>query len=716
MRFSFNRLSVLGPVICIALGLFLGFSFFRGTLLFAQEESAGIPTIYVTGEGTSFENPPFSEEQKARTANTVVYDQAEITNSSADNLADFLSEKGVGLMRSPTDYGHSILSFRGFRSDHLSKEMDGRMLFLVNGHRVGTSNPTQVSLLNVERIEIVRGAEMYKYAGTTAAGIVNVITRKGGPRPIRGSLELGIGSDENFKGTFKANGLYGPLDYSLGYSYAYKGDYHEAKGATVYHTETDGTHSVSADLGYRLGENHRLGVSSYYYRVVRARRPSYVDEEGTPYGPSYTNRLNSSNTISYEGGNGEELSWDLYYTSGDNWSKQYSNGERNLPMAYRNIRNDVQGSATYRGSYWKITGGFEFLRYDTEVGNPGGRPLLPTGKLTNLGLFIIGDARFLEDTLVFKAGLRYDKYKVSDKRIDPGDDPANLFGGNIPGGKSFDNLSPSVGLSYLPLDYLKLRVDFTRTFRVPSPRELVSATQEGYNFYGYPLNEGETSDSYEAGFDLNFRHISVISSFFFSHTKNYIYQHNWPTPATLPPGTSDRQRVRNSEKQYRSGIELFLNANVAGLMGYEGFELRPYFNYTRLFKHDEQFRKGYPDISNVSQNLMGSMGSWTPIVGVPDVTIAYGVRFRHPGARLSANFNVNHVGDFYAFSGYPNKTKAYDVADLTLSKELIRLGEDSDLTLKVAVNNLFNEYYKMMITDGYYMPGRTFYVGMEYNY
>jgi outer membrane receptor protein involved in Fe transport len=689
------------------------FVLWGNTMAFAEGQAEDdLSTIYVTSDRTIFDNLPFTPEQTAETANTVIYDEAAIEASSANNLADFLAEKGIGLMKAPTDFDHSLLTFRGFRSDHLSKEMDGRMLFLINGHRTGTSNPTQVSLLNVERIEIIRGAQMFQYAGNTAAGIINVVTRKGGPEPLSGSLELGIASYDTYKGELKLNGAYSGLDYSLGYFYTKKGNYSDGEGATVYHSETQGVYSYSLELGYTFNDNHRIGFLANSYKVDKAYRPSYYDVDyDIVLGPSFTNRLNSSNTLSYSGRNSSgDMFWELAYTFGENYSKNYSVGENVYPMANRYVKNNIQGKVTYKGSFYTLIGGLDWLRYDTEEGASQRTPLLPTARMENYGAFLVGDLRFVEGKLVISGSLRYDHYTVDDKRVDPGDDPHNLFGGHPPIHRSFDNLAPSLGVSYLPWDYLKFRINYTRTFRIPSPRELFSASQEGYNFYGYPHNDGETTDSYEAGFDLNTRHISLSTSYFYSYTKGYVYQHSTPETPTRP------WYVRNSERQIRSGIEFSLSGNLAGLMGYNSFELRPYFYFTHLFKHEEQFRRGVPDLPpGIAASPMNGMNSWTPIVGVVDTTIAYGVRFRHPSFKLLANLNVSRVLDFYAFSGYPEKTVGYTVVDFSLRKGLVDTPH-GDLELKVDVNNLFNKYYKTQYSNAYYMPGRNFYLSLAYNF
>ncbi|MDR0548137.1 MAG: TonB-dependent receptor plug domain-containing protein, partial [Deltaproteobacteria bacterium] len=334
------------------IGLFVGFS---GPVQLALAQES-LPPVEVSG---TFANPPFTQEQKAETTNKQVYDSAQLENSSAEVLSDFLAEMGIGVYKGATDYEHTLLSIRGFRTDHLSKELDGHVLFLIDGRRTGTSNPTQIPLLNVERVEILRGPEMLKYGAASAGGIINVITKRGGPSKVGGSLEIGAGSFEYYKTQLKLNGSHEGFDYSVGYNYQQKGNYKDGDGVEVFHTETDSIQAGMGNFGYTFNGKHRIGWQTYYYRVDGAHRPSYTDyQDSTVYGPSQMDRYNISNSLTYEGATEDDRwNWQASYTFGENWSKQYSLGEKANPMAALFDRKIFQSSATYNGDSFTLTGG-----------------------------------------------------------------------------------------------------------------------------------------------------------------------------------------------------------------------------------------------------------------------------------------------------------------------------------------------------------------------
>jgi Outer membrane receptor for ferrienterochelin and colicins len=689
-----------------------------------EQTLAEVQVTRLTGQ---FDNPPFTEQQKATATNNIVYDKTALEMSSAEVLSDFLAEQGIGVFKSPTDYGHTLLTIRGFRTDHLSKELDGHVLFLIDGRRTGTNNPTQVPLVNVERVEILRGPEMLKYSAAAAGGVINVVTKKGGPDKLAGSLEAGFGSYDFKKGSIKLNGLVEGFDYSLGYQYSERGNYKDGRGDRIYHSETDGINSMVANLGYTFNERHRIGWSTYYYAVDNAYRPSYTDYvDNVVYGPSYTDRKNISNTLSYEGGTEDErFTWQAGYTFGENWSKQYALGEKGHPMAAKFDRDVFDASLTYHGDMVNLTGGFQYLDYDTEEGtatsntNPGNK-LAPTGRFQNTAGFLNGDLKLLEDTLILSASIRYDHYKVSDKMQDLTKDLDGFPPGTkLPWSRNFNHLSHSLGVSYLPLDWLKLRANYTNSMRPPSPRELTSGSYEPYNYWGNPWNKAETTDTYEAGFDVNLQHASFSATYFWSDTEDYVYQHQDPD---FP-----HNRVQNTERQIRQGIEMQLSGNLAGALGYDNFELRPYINYSHLFNLKEQYRKG---------ETRYGLGNWYNAYAnrIPKTTIAAGIRFQYPDQQLKVNLNLNYWGKvlYDARTSYtdrngnfipynPNlKYGGFTVANLSIRKGIWDFGDKGNLELKVDVNNLFDKDYAFGDpndrANNAHMQGRNYYVGVAYNF
>ncbi|MDR1608826.1 MAG: TonB-dependent receptor [Deltaproteobacteria bacterium] len=710
-----------------------GFLTLGSELVFGQE---ALPPVEVAA---TFVNPPLTTEQKAESTNRQVFDSVQLENSSAEVLSDFLAEMGIGVYKTPTDHGHTLMTIRGFRTDHLSKELDGRVMFLINGHRTGTGNATQIPLVNVERIEILRGPEMLKYSAASSGGIINVVTKKGGPDKLSGSLEFGVGSFNHYKTQLKLNGLVNGFDYSIGYGYTERDDYEDGEGYKVKHTGVQKNQSIMGELGYTFNGKHRISWSTYYYKVDKAERPAYYDptDPNALFYMSNTiaDRYNINNTFSYTGATEDDRwSWEVSYTFGENLNEVFNVDQKidgATPMASSFDRKLLQTSLTYKGDNFTLTGGFDYLDYDTGEGtassynaNNGvftrGKKRVLTGNFKNLAGYLVGNVRFLDEKVIISAGLRYDHYKVTDKRIDPGDYIApvnpNVYGyDRWASGQTYSHLSPSLGVSYLPLDWLKIRANWTHSFRPPSPRELTSGWYESYGFWGFPWNKAENTDSYEFGFDINHAYVNFSGTYFWSYTKDYIYQHVDPI--------QDRQRVRNSDKQRREGIELQLSSNIAGLLGYDNFELTPYFNLSHLFRNEELYKEGYPNNWGRYTNTYANY--------IPKTTIGAGIRYRYPKIKLSAKLNFSYWGKVYHSVAmmtpdtynpdlhYPGFT----VVDFSIRKGLIDFADKGNLEIKLDINNLFDRLYAYGNPDinrnaasNYYMPGRNFYVALIYNY
>ncbi|MDR2443830.1 MAG: TonB-dependent receptor, partial [Deltaproteobacteria bacterium] len=448
-------------------------------------------------------------------------------------------------------------------------------------------------------------------------------------------------------------------------------------------------------------------------------------------------RHNFNHTLNYDGSY-DKWDWNLSFTYGENLNEVYQSNEHMpgvYPMASSFDRTLGQASVTYSGDIFTITGGVDYLNYITgegastsvsngQIANPG-KPLITTVEFENLAGYLVGNVRLLEEKLIFSGGLRYDYYKVSDRRFGAEDygftqpssrlksDPTKYGYDRFATSQTYSRLSPSLGVSYLPLEFLKLRANWTHSFRPPSPRELFSSWYESYGFSGYPWNKAENTDSYEFGFDLNDKYFSFSATYFFSHTKDYVYQHEDPI--------QDIRRVRNTDKQRRSGIEVSFNGNVAGALGYTNIEVRPYFYLSYLFKTEELYREGRQDILG---RWVNTYSSW-----IPKSTANYGLLVRVPSIKLTTNLNFSYWGNVYPSTvtlftqGAYNPDLSYPsftIVNFSLRKGLIDFGDKGNLELKLDATNIFDKLYNYgdpnPATNPIYMPGRSFYAGLVYNF
>lgn len=711
----------------LIMGLVLGLA----AQVCAQSSANGVttlPDVVVT-----------AEEERFRTATTSSFlvDAETIKNSSAQNLSELLIEQGLAVEATPNDYGENTTLLRGFQTEHLMTEVNGKLLILIDGRRSGVANTRQISLNNVERVEIVRGPEMLKYSLGSPGGVINVITKKGGPERFGGSIYSGFGSYNSWRGGANANGAADGFDYSAGYEYnTVRNNYSDGNGDTVYNTKTDGTHSVFANAGYTFADRHRIGLDAYYYKVDNAERPAYVDDEGVQRGNNYTDRETQLYYINYEGISiDRHWLWNTCIGYGQDNYYTYTGPDSAGRVSYHPKGQETeswraQGGLTYATNLFDISGGIDYIKYEvsnsstargSKVQNIGGWPMHKTSTSSIFGTYLTGTLKLLDGTLNLSGGLRYEYAAAKDKSV--GDEywgdvayfrSRGLNREDFPTSRNFDHLSPSIGISYLPLDWLKLRANYTQGWRAPSGRQLfASSFYEDYGAPGDPRLKPEKTDAYEVGFDINAKHISLSGTWFYYKVKNNIYIY----PGINIAGTGANGRVMmNADERIQTGFEINVSTNVAGLAGFESFELRPYFNITHMTKKEEVLQKGGP----------GLWGEWWPITRQPDTTMSYGLRFNYPEWKFSANLNFNYYGKQYggrANIGDGNLSDLafgkFTVVNLGMRKQLLDLNKYGNMEVKLSINNLFNEKYSYLgkvPDDTYAYQGRNFFVTFIYNF
>ena len=680
----------------------------------------------------------FTQEERQTATSSLIIDQEEIRESSAHNLSELLIEHGFAIEATPTDHGENTLVLRGFHTEHLMTDVNGKVLILIDGRRSGVANVRQIMLGNVERIEVLRGPEMFKYSMGSPGGVINVITKRGGPEHFGGSIRMGYGSYNNSRIGIDLHGASNNFDYMLGYEHSrVRSDYKDGNGNKVHNTKTDGTERINFNLGYTFNNGHRIGVDGYQYTVDAAHRPSYVDEEGEIRSASYTDRETQLLYLNYEGFTADRrFSWNANMGQGKDEYETYSAGSR-YPKGQEVKTDRAEGSLTYTSDRFDLTGGLDYIKYDVRNSSsargqflqPGGLdpvwaglgyPMHATSETGILGASLVGTLKLMDGTLNLSGGLRYEHVKAKDRSIgDEHYERVPYFSSRgittrdqLPTQRRFEHLSPTFGISWLPADWLKLRANYTQGWRAPSGRQLfASSFYEDYGAPGDPRLKPEFTDAFEIGFDMVGRDWRLSATYFHYDVKDNVYIY----PGVRDDGSGNQGRVlMNVDRRVQEGIELQASANIAPALGYSSFQLRPYANLTHMFRKDEVVTEGGP----------GLRGTWWPIARVPDTTASFGVRFHHPGWKFSSNLNFSYFGKQYG--GRSNVGDGplvgfgkFTVANLSMNKRLWDAGSAGSLDLKVDINNLFNKQYSYLgrvPQDAYAYPGRNFFATLIYQF
>jgi iron complex outermembrane receptor protein len=440
-------------------------------------------------------------------ANITVIKSEDIEKSGATSLVDILEKlAGIHFTTFSGNPSQAEIDMRGF-----GQNSHGRVLTLLDGRRLNrpdmaSINWLQIPINNVEKIEVVSGANSVLYGDHAVAGVINIITKRGeGKREVSASGIIGEDALHDVR-----VGLTGSKDRL---SYACSGEIQETNGWR----ERTGFSSKGAgfNIGYDLSDflNISLGgsLNKVDYEMPGNLTKSEMEENRKQFQPARPARWTQAHD------NDESL--DKYYNINvglEMISADLGNFDVNFLYGLKDITSNMDSFPSYRDTEIKTFGitpryllnnniighqnklivGLDYynetlnLEIFTDISRDTTSSLTEIKK-GSVGYYI-NDEFNLCDELIFSAGARIEKAKIKGKEINP-----------ITSIKSFDEEKDhrgeaiSVGLTYLIEKNSKLFTKFTRLYRYPFIDE-----QASYQGWGNAFNkelEAEKGKSYEIG-------------------------------------------------------------------------------------------------------------------------------------------------------------------------------------------------------------------------
>ncbi len=646
--------------------LFVAFSF----PVHAQEESD-----LVTMEEVVVTAGRVKEKKKEITTNIRTISEEDIKNSSATDLGDLLAEKGIGHIHKYPGASTSV-GMRGFRTDTTGVDLAGKVLVLLNGRRAGTGNVAKIMTQNIERVEIIRGPASVQYGTAAMGGVINVITRQGKDRPTA-FVEGLLGSYGYKEGSVGFSGEYSAFDFSGSFTRDSGDDYDTANEVRYYNTGYNHKENGSLNLGYEFQPGNRIGVIYTYFNADHVGNPGYLSQNDLD---DYKDSGNKSVDFMYDGGTDNGLfSWKVSYFDGKD-EDEFVDPVASNPDSWDNgitdtVTADHKGAQvqfSYNQNHILLTAGFDWVNYETkdsewdphntEYDNPAG--------------FLLAKARFFDQNLIITGGVRYDEYEVDMK----GD-----------GGKeSDDNTSHQVGVSYLIIEWLKLRANYGEAFRMPTAQQLAcDMNMGGVHYVGNPNVKPEKSETYEGGLDFSYASFNAGLTYFHTDFKDKIEEYT--------TGTGDTS-YRNLGKAEFEGFEGSISYDIGSLFSWD-YQVRPYVGFTWLTKYRDKEADEYLKYTS-------------------DLHVSYGITVSDLSG-FSTNLNLAYTGkqDITDYEGgtFATITKgSFTVANLTISKRILDMEKFGRVTLRGEIQNLLDKDYEY--AQGYPMPGRTFFLGVRYDF
>ncbi|MGZ3838832.1 MAG: TonB-dependent receptor plug domain-containing protein [Flavisolibacter sp.] len=218
-----------------------------------------------------------------------VITRQDIEQAGSRDLAQVITELGGVFINGYTNNAgkEKNIYLRGAKVDYTLITIDGIPVYDASG--IGSNFDIRyIPLDNVERIEILKGSQSTLYGSDAIAGVINIITKKGGSKPLSASGSLYYGSYQTYRLNTGINGKKGLLDYNLGFTRFKTDGFSEARkpDTSTAYFDRDGAlqNSVEANFGLQAGSKLRLQpFFRYSQQSGSLDQDAFVDEQDFTY-------------------------------------------------------------------------------------------------------------------------------------------------------------------------------------------------------------------------------------------------------------------------------------------------------------------------------------------------------------------------------------------------------------------------------------------------
>ncbi|MFH7004599.1 TonB-dependent receptor plug domain-containing protein [Flavobacterium bizetiae] len=410
---------------------------------------------------------------------TVITSEA-IIKSGVTRLNEILNEQ-TGIILIPDESGFEGVQMQGLDAAYTMILIDGVPLV---GRSSGVLDLSRISVGNIERIEIVKGASSALYGSEAMGGVINVITKRPKKDMFSGNLSYRYGTfntnDANANLLWKkkkfATNLFANFYSTDGF------DLNKStwlKNVEKYHNTT-----IQPKIYYDFSENLKLTFSNRFFNQKIDNRA--VIENERYEGDAKENEWNSQLKVEHRWNSRLYWEYELYATNYKNDAFLNNSDNVLFDRTYYDqwlVRPEVR--TTWSINKDKLTAGVG-LNYETLD-----RTYFASNVKFNSQYVYLQYDYNPTDKLNILAGFRYDNHSEYASQFSP------KLAVNYKFNTSF-SLKGSVGYGYKAPDFRQLYFDFTN----PS----VGYTVLGYNVAAARLDEFASQDllsSRVAGIDFN---------------------------------------------------------------------------------------------------------------------------------------------------------------------------------------------------------------------
>lgn len=586
-----------------------------------------------------------------------------------------------------------------------------RVLVLMDGMKISEQKSMDGSMIlvdpnNIERIEVIKGPASVLYGSEAIGGVVNIITKKGGTKPVQASFSITGDGSNNSLTPFGA--IYGNYN---GFSYRFSSDFTHANnkrgGSGTIDRSNYNSRNHAAYLDYST-DNFKIGGGYDFYRadINVPKHKSYGSARGATGLTTIDldipewrrERFYFLTELTQLSDYLQKLSFNAFtsYTEKDFRQKLHVDIAKTNPFGPKiDMFTDISTLNKQRSyglnfqSDWLlgdhyIVAGVDYLRDNLKAYQTRGGGMIFSGPMNmDIPHASNGDytdkgkqqsfAAFIQDEWSISSdwtatfGLRgtWVKSELTDTNT------PNLETGST----SDNNLSFSAGLVYSGFENWRLRALYSQGYRYPLLQELYIGTPHGGSGVLLPNKDldPEKSQSFELGARYDDGSWNADLAVYYTQSKDYIYQESI--------AGSDDQIFKNANKAKTMGSELILGYTI------KDWNLTPYVQGAFIYRELEQ--KAYT----------------TSLTGNPKWTGRTGLRYEN---ELSPEFSW-HADGFLRMAGSAKEKVSgsssqgsassgevlhhpgWTTLNLALGAEF---GKEKEYFVELNVNNILDKGYR----------------------
>ncbi|MDN5940803.1 MAG: TonB-dependent receptor [Nitrospira sp.] len=648
---------------------FLSFSVMWSVTAFGEEPAKTEPVLETREVVISATKTPVPVTQLTSAVEVITGEELERRNVKTVVDALRLSQ-GLTVFSNGGPGTSASVRIRGSNSDQVLVLIDGAIM---NSATLGSYNFANLTTDNIERIEILRGAQSMLWGADAMGGVINITTKKGTGAPS-GRAFFEYGSFSSIREGGEVSGKKGPVDFTAAitrWDYTGFSAVNYRRGAS----EKDGFHNwqASTRVGIALPHEGRLDLN---FRLLQGR--VNIDNG---FGPGFDTlgAFSNSQQFVYSAVYNQPITtwWNQALTA----SRQTEDLETFSGTIERNVLTGVVSPTfAFRSQIDTLANRVEW-QHNFQIAKPlllsagyqfrdqqGLNRDLLTNNLDIERKIISSHAGFAQaqlnlwDRVFATAGVRHDEY--------------NVFGGATTYRATAGYLHKETGT--------KLRGSYATGFRAPTINQLF------FPNFGNPDLKPERSQSMDIGVDqylLNDR-LTISGGFFWNRFRDMIVAQQSADLCGVSFGFANfcAQNIGAvSTKGWEASIKY---AVVKDMPFIKNLDVQAQYTNTQTRNLEEQPGNRVPRIP---------VDQWSLIISYQPIDP---FRINLEGRYVGSRFNdVSNLEPMRAFDVW-NVIASYDVTNRVQTY--------------VRLNNIFNEKYEEILLFG--TPVRSIFVGLKVNY